>query len=290
MPDSTRRPVRVAVQIAPRYASGRSPYESIRDTVSELERMGVDVILNRDDFFPRSNQPDDPHYESWTMLAALAEQTQRVQIGALVNCNFCRNPHLQADMARTIDHISAQGAVDGRFLFGTGSGWFERDDDGYGVDPGSVGDRVDTLARSLPVIRRRWATLNPGPTRRIPILIGGGGERMLRIVAEHADIWHSFGDESTLERKSDILASHCDAIGRDPSEIEVSVALRRHPSGDHLDLATADRMRRRGATLFVVSVRGDDDDLARVGEGLEWRDRMNVVARSGDRRLGGDRP
>ena len=269
------RPLRLGVQIAPQHAS----YEKIRDTVSACEELGVDIVFNWDHFFPLTGEPDGLHFESWTMLAAIAEQTTGVELGCLVNCNSYRNPDLQADMARTIDHISARsnGGV-GRFIFGTGAGWFERDYDEYGYEFGTPGTRIAALARDLPLIRERWARLNPAPTRRIPIMIGGGGERKtLRIVAEHADIWHSFSDVETLERKLGILAEHGAQVGRDTSEIEISTEIR------HRTVEEADEQVALGASLFTIQVTGPDYELGPVRDWLAWRDERNRARPTGEK-------
>ncbi|UJP11105.1 LLM class F420-dependent oxidoreductase [Microbacterium sp. KUDC0406] len=259
------RPVRIGVQIQPQHAT----YEKFRDTAAALEVLGVDVLFNWDHFFPLRGEPNGLHFESWTMLAALAEQTSRVEIGALVNCNSYRNANLQADMARTIDHISAKGGQ-GRFIFGTGSGWFERDYDEYGYEFGTAGSRLDALARDLPVIEDRWARLNPPPTRRIPVLIGGGGEKKtLRIVAQHADIWHSFSDAATLERKLGILAEHGRAVGRDTTQIEISTEI------GNRSLDEVEQQYALGASLFTVGISGPDYDISRVKDWLAWRDEKN---------------
>jgi alkanesulfonate monooxygenase SsuD/methylene tetrahydromethanopterin reductase-like flavin-dependent oxidoreductase (luciferase family) len=122
-----------------------------------------------------------------------------------VTCNSYRNPELLADMARTVDHIS-----DGRLILGIGSGWKQKDYDEYGYEFGTAGGRLDDLADAFPRITSRLAKLNPQPTRDIPVLIGGGGEKKtLRLVAQYGDIWHSFSDSREYPQKSEVLARHC---------------------------------------------------------------------------------
>jgi probable F420-dependent oxidoreductase len=254
----TSRNIRIGVQLQPQHAS----YAALRDAVAEAEQIGVDIVFNWDHFYPLYGDPDGAHFECWTMLAAWAQQTSRVEVGALVTCNSYRNPELLADMARTVDHISG-----GRLILGIGSGWFEKDYQQYGYEFGTAGSRLDDLASSLPRIESRWAQLNPAPTRKIPVLIGGGGERKtLRLVAQHGDIWHSFADLDTFRHKTGVLDNWCRELDRDPAEIERSVGVQGKPSELGPDLLAA------GARLFTVGLGGPSYDLSAVRDWVAWRD------------------
>ena len=262
------RPVRIGVQIQPQHAD----YADIRRAVAAAEEAGVDVLFNWDHFFPLYGEADGQHFECWTMLAAWAEATSRVEIGALVTCNSYRNPELLADMARTVDHISARDGQAGRLVLGIGSGWFQRDYDEYGYDFGTAGGRLDALGEALPRIEARWAKLNPAPTRDIPVLIGGGGERKtLRLVAQHADVWHGFGDADTIARKHEVLDRWCGELGRDPQEIERSAGVDGGQPGE-----VGERLHALGTRLFTLGIDGPGYDLAPVRDWLAWRDEKNA--------------
>jgi probable F420-dependent oxidoreductase len=256
------RPFRVGVQLQPQH----SDYAGIRRAVLAAEEAGVDVVFNWDHFYPLSGPADGEHFECWTMLGAWAEQTSRVEIGALVTCNSYRNPELLADMARTVDHISG-----GRLILGIGAGWFERDYDEYGYPFGTPGSRIAALGDALPRIESRWATLNPAPTRDIPVLIGGGGERKtLRLVAEHATVWHGFGSAETLTHKNGVLDDWCARVGRDPGEIERSTGTDQGPA------AVADGLYEAGIRMVTVGVDGRSGyDLTRVRQWVTFRDQAN---------------
>jgi probable F420-dependent oxidoreductase len=254
--------VTIGLQVIPQHGD----FEAMKRAWVEADGLGVDRIYNWDHFFPLSGDSNGKHFESLTVQAAMAALTKRAEISSLVICNSYRNPSLLADMARTIDHISG-----GRFVLGIGSGWFQKDYDEYGYEFGTAGSRLRDLARALPIIKARWERLNPPPLRRIPILIGGGGEKVtLRIVAEHADIWHAFGDPATLKRKSDILDDWCAQVGRDPAEIQRSTSVSRL-TGERQD---ANRLLELGFTDFIVSIQGPDWDLKPLERALAWRDAL----------------
>ncbi|MBA3309930.1 MAG: LLM class F420-dependent oxidoreductase [Nocardioidaceae bacterium] len=257
-------PVRIGSQLQPQHAD----YAEIRRAVLDAEEMGVDVIFTWDHFYPLSGEPEGKHFECWTMLASFAELTERAEISALVTCNSYRNPELLADMARTVDHIS-----DGRLILGIGSGWFEKDYDEYGYEFGTAGGRLDALRDALPRIKTRLAKLNPPPTRDIPILVGGGGERKtLRITANHADIWHGFGDAEQIARKHAVLDDWCDKIGRDPAEIERSCGVGQNDPEKH-----GPALLEAGTRLFTVSAGGPDYDLGMLRDWVAWRDEQNAA-------------
>ena len=203
---------KVGVTIHPQQCSIRE----LRDAWRRADELGVDSIWFWDHFFPLYGNPDGNHFECWSILASAATDTHAAQIGPMVSCVGYRNPDLLASIAATVDQISG-----GRLVLGLGAGWFERDYDEYGYEFGEARDRVRLLRESLPRIKERIKNLNPGPAGPMPILIAGGGERvMLRLVAEHAQMWNTISAIEDFRRKSAIIDEHCRRIGRDGSEIE----------------------------------------------------------------------
>ena len=251
--------MKIGVQLWPQATN----IKEMRAAWRTADAMGVDSIWTWDHFYPLSGDPEERHFECYTLLAAMAADTCHAQIGALVTCFTYRNPQLLADMARTIDHIS-----EGRFVLGLGSGWFERDYTEYGYEFGTAVDRLKLLEAGLPVIKDRMKKLNPQPVNgNIPIMIGGGGEkRTLRLVAEHAQQYNYFGPPESYANKIKILDEWCAKVGRNPKEIERTVAI--YPKEVTPELFEA--YEQAGAEHIILTSTGPFD-MADLETLLSWR-------------------
>ena len=258
--------LKVGVQVQPQHAD----FDGMRRAWREAEELGADAIYTWDHFYPLYGDPDGKHFECLTTLASLAETTERADVGVLVVCNSYRNPELLANAHSTVDHISG-----GRVVLGIGAGWFQRDYDEYGYEFGDAPYRLRELRAALPRIEERLGKLNPPPVRKIPILIGGGGEKVtLKLVAKHADQWHSMGDLETFQAKDAILREHCEAEGRDPDEIERTWGIR-----DRNAVPDLEPFVEAGVKQWIVGVGGDGSgyDLSRVRAVLEQRAALGLA-------------
>jgi F420-dependent oxidoreductase-like protein len=224
-----------------RFSYWPSPGDDFAETQSRCliaEAAGWDGVWFSDHLMPSSGDPLSPVNESFTTLAALAATVPRLRLGHLVAGNTYRHPALVAKMAAGIDRISG-----GRFVLGLGAAWQQNEHDRYGIPFPNTPQRMARLDEACHVIRSlldnetttfkgshyclRDAPLSPKPVHGLlPLLIGGGGERLLlRIVARHADEWNVFAAPDVLRHKLGILDRHCQAVGRDPSQIKRSVVL-----------------------------------------------------------------
>lgn len=215
--------------------------------------------------YPLYGAADGPHFEGWTLLTAMATLTRRAEVGCLVTCNTYRNPALLSNMAKTVDHISS-----GRLILGIGAGWFERDYSEFGYDFGTPGSRLAALEQSLQIIKQHWETDNPRPLRKIPILVGGGGEKVtLKITAQYADMWHGFGGPEQLIHKIEVLDHWCAEVGRDPAEIERCCGTQKDTSDE-----TRDACVKAGTTHLILGM-GEPWDFNAVEKLVKWRDQRN---------------
>jgi F420-dependent oxidoreductase-like protein len=191
-----------------------------------------------DHFAPIHGDLDGPCFEGWTLLAAYAAQTRRIRVGLMVTGNTYRHPAVQAHTAATVDVIS-----NGRLDFGIGAGWNEYEHRSMGIPLYRPGERIRRLGEACEIARRLFtqpltdfdgryyqlkeARCEPKPVQKPypPFVIGGGGEQLtLRVAAQYADIWNfGGGPVETFRHKVAVLHEHCAAVGRDPSEIELSI-------------------------------------------------------------------
>lgn len=262
----------------------------VRQT-QEAERSGFDTVLVMDHFYqlPMLGPPDNDMLECYTLLSALAQHTTRVRLSALVTGNTYRNPALLVKQVTTLDHVSG-----GRGQLAMGAGWFELEHDSLGFEFGTFTDRFERLEESLkiirgmlagdrPTIRGRWYTVvdainSPAPLSKIPLMIGGGGEKKtLRLVAQYADESNIICQPNEIQRKLDVLAQHCEEVGRDRKEITVSLLANACVAPTH-ELAESEAdafLRARGIDLASLSTEdagairamitlGDPDEVAEI--------------------------
>jgi probable F420-dependent oxidoreductase len=204
--------LKIGVHLRPQHTS----VEALRSAWKAADALGVDSISIWDHFHPLQGDKSGAHFECWSLLAGMACDTRQAQIGPIVSAILYRNPDLLADMARTVDHLSR-----GRLFLGLGAGNSEADHHDYGMPCGTPGQRLKALGEAVPRIKARLARLVPPPVGRVPILIGGAGERVtLRLVAEHADRANLAGSPEVIRHKNQVLDEWCTQVGRNPAEIE----------------------------------------------------------------------
>lgn len=221
-------------------AAGDNIVRSVIDQAKAAEAAGFDRVFVMDHFYqlPGIGTPDEPMFECYTLLSAIAQHTSTVRLSALVTGNTYRHPTLLAKTITALDHVS-----NGRATLGIGAGWFELEHRSLGFEFGTFTDRFEKLEESLqiviPMLRGEKVTFtgkhyqvedamnSPAPLSRIPVMIGGSGEKKtLRMVAQYADESNlSSGSIDEIPRKLDALAAHCERLGRDRSEIVVTKML-----------------------------------------------------------------
>jgi len=255
------RAMRFGIQTGPQHVT----WPELLDIWQVADGLRFDTAWTFDHFFPIMSDPKGSQLEGWITLAALAQATQHVRVGTLVTGITYREPAVLAKMGATLDVITG-----GRLEMGLGAAWFQQEHEALGIPFPPVAERIKRLGEACEVIKRMWtedaatwdgryyhineAYCNPKPVQKPhpPILIGGGGEQLtLKMVARYADGWNAFGAPAVFKHKIEVLARHCEAIGRDPNTIEKSVSMPPVLSRDRskLDAMLADMASRRAMTI-----------------------------------------
>lgn len=219
------------------WPSPSQPWADLLAVARHAEATGWDGVYVSDHFMGNGGDfgaEETPTFEATALIGALAGATERVRLGTLVLGATYRHPAVLANWASTIDHASG-----GRLLLGVGAGWQENEHDQYGIELGSPGERLarfDEYAQVLlgllraprtTVDGRHYAVADaicePKPVQeRLPILVGGKGDRMMRLVARYADEWNMWGLAPAIAERRAVLDRACERIGRDPAEIRTS--------------------------------------------------------------------
>jgi F420-dependent oxidoreductase-like protein len=222
--------VKLGALVWPQYTD----WESLQETGALVDRLGYDSLWTWDHLYPIVGDPHGPMFEGYITLAGWAQNTEQVRLGLMVGANTFRNPGLLVKMITALDHMSG-----GRMWLGIGGAWFETEHTAFGIEFGSgFGDRLDWFDEAVELIRdllpggpasargrfyhAKDVLNNPPPVQeKVPILIGGSGERKtLHTAAKYADGWNTAGDLERVRHKDEVLRRWCDEVGRDASEIE----------------------------------------------------------------------
>src|SRR5256712_2052443 len=213
-------------------------YETMMRVAQEADALGYHSIWLYDHFHTVPTPMQEITFECWTSTAALARDTRRVRLGQMVTCNSYRNPALLAKMASTVDALSH-----GRLDFGIGAGWYEEEYVAYGYPFPGTHERLERLREAVEIILAMWtqkvanfegsyyqvrgAINQPKGVQKphIPLLIGGGGEKVtLRLVAQYANACNIGNlDNAGLEHKFAVIKKHCEEVGRDYNTIKRTV-------------------------------------------------------------------
>lgn len=216
-----------------------------------VEDLGFESLWRSDHFFSFGEDRTRDSLEPFVSMAVLAAETERIRFGPLVTAVTFRHPALVARMAAQIDELSG-----GRMVLGMGAGWNVPEHEAFGVPMPAAGERLDRLAEAIQIVQALWgegpasfagkhyslteAECYPKPAQRpLPVLVGGNGERRtLRVVAEHANEWNGiYLDLDAYRAKREVLARHCEAVGRDPGSIPHSMMLGYVVGNDAAELA-----------------------------------------------------
>lgn len=215
-------------------------WPSLRDIGRRADELGYDSLWTWDHLYPIQGDWRRPIFEGYMILAGWAAVTSKVTLGLMVGANTFRNPALTVKLATTLDHMS-----NGRAILGIGGAWFEREHEAYGLEFGSgFGERLDWMDEAVelmhdmlggkyqgtargPRYKAKNVRNDPPPIqKRLPILIGGDGEKKtLHTVAKYADAWNTGGDIDFVRHKDEVLRQWCERVGRDHTEIERTLGL-----------------------------------------------------------------
>ncbi len=290
----------IGISLRPQYTD----WSAMRDAALLIDELGFDWLLTSDHLMASGDHDADregPIFEAWQLAAACAALTRRVSVGVMVSGIALRHPALLAKMAITLDHISG-----GRAICGLGAGWFGEEAHAYGIDWPSRAERLARLEEEAAILRSLFdeprttfhgrhyrltdAPAAPKPLQpRLPLLIGGGGERRtLRIAARYADLWNGFGSPAAIAHKSEVLRRHCDDVGRDPSAITPTVALMLDPAqpSDRI-VARLAEYRDAGVGGVIIDLPAPYDRLLLERVARDVRPRLQESARGESGAAGG---